>query len=156
MLDPIKISYKLTFYVCVTYLEYNNTLWILLTIVWSWIVFNLIMNALKTFKVLELKSQPWKHFARKTLGWRKVVGLMANKCYEVSKKLLDIWDMTDRKLKTISCFTCSDKGSSLLYQFWFYFVPFSYNGIYFLWFIFNRPLSIWESALIFKCSDIFF
>ena len=26
MLDPIIISYKLTIYLCVTYLEYNNTL----------------------------------------------------------------------------------------------------------------------------------
>ena len=25
MLDPIIISYKLTIYVCITYLEYNNT-----------------------------------------------------------------------------------------------------------------------------------
>ena len=28
MLDPIIISYKLTIYLCVTNLEYNNTLWI--------------------------------------------------------------------------------------------------------------------------------
>ena len=27
MLDPIMISYKLTIYLCVTKVEYNNTLW---------------------------------------------------------------------------------------------------------------------------------
>ena len=30
--------------------------------------------------------------------------------------------------------------------FWFYFVSFSYNGVYFLWFIFNRRLAEYLSA----------
>ena len=34
--------------------------------------------------------------------------------------------------------------------FWFYSVSFSFNGVYFLWFIFNRMLSVSKGKLIFN------
>ena len=51
MLDPIITSYKLTIYLCVTYLEYNNTLWILLTLTLLWRV-NSLVKYFKGEKIL--------------------------------------------------------------------------------------------------------
>ena len=58
MLDPIIISLLLTIYLCVTYLEYNNYLWILLTINLTLGVSNFYKQTFLSF--LKQDSKIWR------------------------------------------------------------------------------------------------
>ena len=71
--QPLSVTLKrwltLTIYLCVTYLEYINTLWILLTILWHWAHTNATETG-SIFKYVFDKSQwNWNHQRGEKVFW---------------------------------------------------------------------------------------
>ena len=52
----------------------------------------------------------------------------------------------ERKFKTVGIWILDTVQVVSIGLFWLYFMPFSYSGVYFLWFIFNRTLAQYERA----------